>query len=92
MKKLLSLFCIIGCAFVLSACGGNAGGSEAAKSDKKIEMETKEYIQSAIDKANLIAGSGYMLTEEGKTFFSDLNFAYSYYGKNVKQIRESVGS
>lgn len=90
MKKLLSLFCIIGCGLMLSACGGNAGGSDAAKSDKKIEMETKDYIQSAIDKANLIADCSYMQTENGETYFDDycLNHAYAYYGKDVKQLRQ----
>lgn len=57
---------------------------ETENENDAIKIETKDYIQNAIDKANLIKSAHYMQNTEGEVFFGSLTRAYSYYGQNIK--------
>lgn len=61
--------------------------SKSDDENKIIEIETKEYIHSAIDKAKLIASDDMLLTENGDMFCKQIEDAYCYYDKDIKLAR-----
>ncbi len=95
LKKIISCAMLVMLCLNVAGCSGDskeAGENTSAKKEKPITIETEEYIQSAIDKANLISGDSYMQMEDGFVFCQDVNNVYSYYGQDVKQIRENAAN
>lgn len=97
MKKFIYLCFIIA---VMSFVGG-CSSSDSKKTSEPIKRpEAAEYIQSAIDYANKIAGDGLFMDNEGNFYVRGEGYAhknnelvtlYSCYGKDIKQIRRWGG-
>lgn len=93
-KHNLSCLLILLMVFLLTGCGesGSAGNSKSISSKIKVE----DYVQNAIDYANMIGGSGLIMDEQGNFYVKDdytsdkdrLAKLYSCYGKDIKQIRD----
>lgn len=78
---------------------GNASNTQSDKVEKEdkdtVTLErpqAADYIQSAIDYANMIAGEGLVMSEEGEFYAlrgdtDDLVALYSSFGKEIKQLR-----
>ncbi len=61
------------------------------KENNKINLKVEKYIQEAIDNAKLIASEKMFEHSNGESYVHKdmVNFPYSYYGKDKKQIQKS---
>lgn len=98
MKKSIYLCFIIAVMLFVGGCSS----SDSKKMSKAIKRpEAADYIQSAIDYANKIAGDGLFMDDEGNFYVRregdfdhqsyELVTLYSCFGKDIKQLRRWGG-